>query len=33
MGLKPTILPWLVLGGGITGCTLVLQTEPSSPKP
>ncbi len=20
MGIKPTILPWLVLGGGITGC-------------
>ncbi len=27
MGIKPTILPWLVLGGGLTGCTagLILQ--------
>jgi mono/diheme cytochrome c family protein len=24
MGIKPTILPWLVLGGGIAGCTLAL---------
>ncbi len=27
MGIKPTILPWIVLGGGLTGCTigLILQ--------
>jgi mono/diheme cytochrome c family protein len=24
MGIKPTILPWLILAGGITGCTLAL---------
>lgn len=24
MGTRPTILPWLILGGGITGCTLAL---------
>jgi hypothetical protein len=24
MGIKPTILPWLVLGGGIAGCSLAL---------
>lgn len=27
MGIQPTILPWIVLGGGLTGCTvgLILQ--------
>jgi len=24
MGIKPTILPWLILGGGITGCATAL---------
>jgi mono/diheme cytochrome c family protein len=24
MGIKPTILPWLVLGGGVVGCTVAL---------
>jgi mono/diheme cytochrome c family protein len=24
MGIKPTILPWLILGGGITGCAVAL---------
>lgn len=24
MGIKPTILPWLVLGGGLTGCAVAL---------
>jgi mono/diheme cytochrome c family protein len=24
MGIRPTILPWLILGGGLTGCSLAL---------
>ena len=24
MGIKPTILTWLILGGGMTGCTVAL---------
>lgn len=27
MGIRPTILPWLVLGGGITGCVVALALQ------